>query len=97
MNFGEATAQAFAGAKIRRAGWNGPDQWVCWMPPTVVPANEINERTRRHIPVADAGEAVNLSVGGYFVIWTQQKIWQPGWLASQADMAATDWELANGA
>lgn len=30
----------------------------------------------------------------FIVMWTAQKTWQPGWLASQADMLGEDWELA---
>lgn len=29
----------------------------------------------------------------YFVMWTALGQWQPGWLASQADMLAEDWEV----
>lgn len=28
----------------------------------------------------------------FIVMWTAQETWQPGWLASQADMLADDWE-----
>jgi hypothetical protein len=27
-------------------------------------------------------------------MWTAQQKWQPGWLCSQADLLAVDWELA---
>ena len=27
-------------------------------------------------------------------MWTAQKEWQPGWLCSQADLLAIDWEIA---
>jgi hypothetical protein len=28
-------------------------------------------------------------------MWTAQKQWQPGWLCSQADLLAEDWEIAD--
>jgi hypothetical protein len=28
-------------------------------------------------------------------MWTAQGRWQPGWVCSQADLLATDWELAD--
>lgn len=30
----------------------------------------------------------------YVIMWTAQKHWQPGWLCSQADLLARDWEIA---
>lgn len=29
--------------------------------------------------------------------WNGKGVWQPGWLASQADMLAEDWDLAGAA
>ena len=40
---------------------------------------------KQHVPTGD------LRVGAYIVMWTAQGVWQPGWLASQADMLADDW------
>jgi hypothetical protein len=86
LSFGEALKHAIDyGDKIARVGWNGPDMWVCYMPPITIPAEQVNTRTRRFLAEGP------LYVGGYFVMWTAQQIWQPGWLASQADMAAEDW------
>jgi Protein of unknown function (DUF2829) len=30
----------------------------------------------------------------YVTMFTAQRMWQPGWVCSQADLLATDWELA---
>lgn len=87
MNFGHAIEAARAGLKISREGWNGRGMWVVFMPPTTIPADLVNERTRIHLASGPNG----LRVGGYFVMWTADGTWQPGWLASQADMLAADW------
>jgi hypothetical protein len=87
MNFGEALIEMFCGKRVRRKGWNGPDQWICWVKPSIVNTDYPHMRIHKFIP-----EGTDVTVGGYFVIWTQQKIWQPGWLASQNDMSADDWE-----
>ncbi len=90
MNFRNAVEAAKHGGKIAREGWNGKNMWVCYMPPVVIPADMVNERTRKFVPTGD------LNVGGYFVMWTAQGVWQPGWLASQMDILADDWMvLAN--
>lgn len=85
MNFGEALVAAKNGNKIGRAGWNGKGMWVCYMPPVVIAEGIVNGRTKQFVPRGD------LNVGGYFVMWTAAGVWQPGWLASQADMLADDW------
>lgn len=85
MKFGDAIEAAKQGNKISREGWNGKDMWVAYMPPCVIPEGMVNGRTKKFVPTGD------LHVGGYLVMWTAQSVWQPGWLASQADMLAEDW------
>ena len=87
MNFGEAIEAAKSGKRIQRAGWNGKGMWVCHMPGTVIPADMVNGRTRKFVPEGD------LHVLPYFVMWTADQKWLPGWLASQTDMLAEDWTV----
>jgi hypothetical protein len=87
MDFGEALRHLKDGDRVARSGWNGKGMWLAFMPGMVVPEALVNERTRAHAPDGD------IRVGGYIVMWTVQGVWQPGWLASQADMLAEDWEL----
>ena len=87
MTFGAAVEALKAGARVCRAGWNGKGMWLCYMPPVVIPEGIVNGRTKTFVPVGD------LRVGGYFVMWTADGTWQPGWLASQTDMLATDWQV----
>ncbi len=85
MNFGEAIEEAKQGKKIQRAGWNGRGMWVCYMPPVVIPEGMVNGRTKQFVPTGD------LNVGGYLVMSTADGTWQPGWVASQPDLLASDW------
>lgn len=85
MDFGDAIRALKQGDKVAREGWNGKGAWLVLMPGTVISEGLVNARTRRHVPHGD------LSVGGYIVMWTAAGVWQPGWLASQADMLADDW------
>ncbi len=87
MTFGAAVEALKAGEKVCRAGWNGKGMWLCYMPPVVIPEGIVNGRTKTFAPVGD------LHVNGYFVMWTADQKWQPGWLASQTDMLATDWQV----
>jgi hypothetical protein len=88
MNFSEALEAVRVGdTRIARSGWNGKNMWVGYMPPVTIPEGVVNGRTKRLVPTGD------LVVGGYLVMMTANGVWQPGWLASQADMLANDWEV----
>lgn len=96
MNFGQAIEAMKEGKKVQREGWNGKGMFVVFMPPlhlpphsTQEPVAKVNDRTAKHI-----GVDTPLDSQGYFAMFTAQKQWQPGWLASQADMLAEDWQEA---
>lgn len=95
MSFGHAIAAMKAGSAVRRAGWNGKGMFIVLMPPLQLPPystqgtdRKVNDRTAKWI-----GEDTPLDCQPYFAMWTAAKQWQPGWLASQADMLADDWSI----
>lgn len=85
-NIGWAVAQAKAGKKVARLGWNGKNMWVVFMDDLFLSYDKVNDRTKAHI-----GEGKDLNCGAYLVMMTASGVWQPGWLANQADLLATDW------
>ena len=97
MDFGRAIDNLKHGAKLARAGWNGKGMWIVLMPSLSLPPRssqepgaKVNDRTAKHI-----GEDTPLDSQPYFAMWTATGQWQPGWLASQADMLAEDWEIVH--
>lgn len=97
MNFGEAIQTLKAGKKVARNGWNGKGMWVVMMPSLYLPPyntqdtmRKVNDRTAKHI-----GEDKPLDSQPYIAMWTAQGKWQPGWLPSQADIFAEDWEIVD--
>lgn len=95
MSFGHAIAAMKDGRKVARAGWNGKGMFIVLMPPLYLPpfntqdtSRKVNDRTAKWI-----GEDQPLDCQPYFTMWTAAKQWQPGWLASQADMLADDWQI----
>lgn len=90
MEFGEAVKALKEGKKVARKGWNGKGMWIALMPALYLEAGVVNGRTRKHI-----GEDVPLDSQPYIAMWTALGQWQPGWLASQADILAEDWELVS--
>ena len=94
---GWAVEQMRNGLKVRRRGWNGKGMWIVLMPSlnlptfsTQEPGAKVNDRTAKHI-----GPDTPLNSQPYIAMWTAQGFWQPGWLCSQPDLLATDWELAD--
>lgn len=88
MTFGEAIAHMKRGKKCARAGWNGKGMWVAYLPPVTYEAKMVNARVKALI-----GPDEDLRCNAYFVMWTADKRWQIGWLASQSDMDAEDWQV----
>lgn len=83
MNFGLALEAAKKGKKIARKNWNGKGQYVF-----LAHIDEFHTDADMSA-LADT----DVEVHDVLVIKTAQDIFQPGWLASQSDMLAEDWEI----
>lgn len=82
MNFGLAIEAMKKGKKVARRGWNGKNQ-------------HIELATRISYMTAD-GVFVNVeheAIGNKAIAFCGTSGVQMGWLASQADMLADDWEI----
>lgn len=95
MNFGQAIEALKEGKKVLREGWNGKGMFIVLMPALYLPpfntsdtARKVNDRTAKWI-----GDDTPLDCQPYIAMFTAQKKWQPGWLASQADMLSEDWNV----
>jgi hypothetical protein len=93
MDFGDVIRGLKVGRRYERAGWNGRGMFIVLMPELQLPpyntqgeARKVNDRTAKWI-----GEDAPLNCRPYIAMYNAQKEWQPGWLASQADMLAVDW------
>jgi hypothetical protein len=87
MKFGEAIEEARSGKKICRCGWNGKNMFVAYMSGYTIAEENVNGRTKEFVPTGD------LRVLPYFAMKTACGGWLPGWLASQTDMLADDWQV----
>lgn len=95
MTFGLAIEALKLGKRVARAGWNGKGMWLAYMsgmtlPPYNTQATErkVNDRTAKWI-----GGDTPLETLPYIAMWTADKKWLPGWLASQTDMLSDDWQI----
>ena len=82
MNFGEAIIAMRKGKKLQRKGWNGKGQYI--------------ELAKNISYLNTAGEVVNClheNIGNCAIAFVGTSGVQMGWLASQADMLADDWQI----
>ena len=86
MNFGYAITALKNGRWVRRAGRNGKNMHLY----------SEDMLYRSMLRASAKGKVTHTNVEKYepcIVMFTAQQKHQPGWLASQADMLAEDWEI----
>lgn len=81
MTFGEAIAEARNGKRIQRKGWNGKRQYV-----------ELATCISYRNPHGDIVNCTHDEIGNAAFAFVGTSGVQLGWLASQADMLAEDWQ-----
>ena len=82
MDFGEAIIAMRKGKKLQRKGWNGKEQYI--------------ELAKNISYLNTAGEIINCNhenIGNCAIAFVGTSGVQMGWLASQADMLADDWQI----
>lgn len=87
MNFGKALEKVKMGKKITRKGWNGKGQFVF-----LVDGDFLSDAVG--YTNADIGNSLE-DCSDALAIYTSNKVVQVGWLASQTDMLADDWEISD--
>jgi hypothetical protein len=91
MRFGEALELCRQGKKIYRTGWNGKNQFVYYQEGSHPDVCELRCEAVREWARRSGLDQVKIM--GHFDIKTSANIIQCGWLATQGDMLAVDWEV----
>ena len=87
MNFGQAIEELKSGSKVARSGWNGRGMWLILVP------GSKGIRPVANTPYSNAGITDKVDIEPHIDMLTAQGNMQPGWLASQTDMLADDWQV----
>ena len=91
MTFGLAIEALKQGAKVARAGWNGKGMWL------ILVAGTPNAALREGTPYREALGQESCEILPHIDMWTTnaegRRAMLPGWLASQTDMLAADWQI----
>ena len=82
LTFGQAIEAAKQGKKVARKGWNGKGMYLIQFTDNDL-GSELFQRLTIKFEVKD--------IPPFIVMKTAQQTLQFGWLASQADILATDW------
>ncbi len=80
INFGAAIEALKQGKLVRREGWNGKGMHIF-----------LEDRFTALINMG--GRKLAKKYEPVICMWTAQQTTQPGWLASQADILAEDWQI----
>lgn len=89
MNFGQAIEALKNGDKVSRVGWNGKGMFLIYVPGTK--DAKLNEGT----PYEKALRSNIVTINPHIDMYTATGEFQPGWLASQTDILAEDWDIVN--
>lgn len=91
MDFGNALAALKMGLKVARTGWNGKGMWL------ILVAGTPNAALREGTPYREALGQESCEILPHIDMWTTnaegRRAMLPGWLASQTDMLAEDWQI----
>ena len=93
MTFGEALHELKAGRRVARKGWNGKNMFLYLVKGTTVPVNLLRGNCARAIAEkCNSLPSAEQDIGGHIDMIAVDGSVVVGWLASQTDMLAEDWE-----
>ncbi|MGL5582744.1 MAG: DUF2829 domain-containing protein [Cetobacterium sp.] len=87
MDFGKALEALKQGKKVARTGWNGKGMWLILVPDSSQ-IRPVTDTTHSNVDITQ-----NVNTNSYVEMFNADGPMQPGWLASQTDMLADDWEI----
>ncbi|HOH18737.1 MAG TPA: DUF2829 domain-containing protein [Bacilli bacterium] len=92
MTFSEALEAVKNGKAITRKGWNGKNQFVFMTPGRTLELGKHDIWTK-HVQEVARQNGGKVVIQPYLNIKTVKNEIQIGWLATQSDMLANDWEI----
>jgi Protein of unknown function (DUF2829) len=90
LTFGDAIVALKANRRVTRSGWNGEGMYLWMLPAALVPVSWIKEPHLKEIAETRGGLVECLAS---IRMRTATGDVLTGWLASQSDMFAEDWEI----
>jgi hypothetical protein len=92
-DIGYAVAALKSGKRVRRAGWNGEGMFLFLLPAgTGIPTRAIHDPALRAVIESEVGGDSFDALSSVRMFTSDKKV-LTGWLASQTDLLAEDWEV----
>lgn len=92
-DIGYAVAALKRGERVRRAGWNGKGMFLFLLPAgDGIPTTSIHDPALRAVIESEVGGETFDALGSVRMFTADKKV-LTGWLASQSDLLAEDWEI----
>lgn len=95
FSFGDALVALKAGARVARAGWNGKGMWLALTPGIEIKGAGSTGLRGAALAYANAERPVGIAIGAHIDMRAADGSLVIGWLASQTDMLANDWEIVS--
>lgn len=92
MNFGQALEVLKKGKKVAGRGWNGKGMFIYLVTGTVLEAFELRNEAETHVGV-NLPPYSHVKINSHIDMKAADGSIVVGWLASQADLLAEDWEV----
>lgn len=91
-DFGTALDLLKSGLKVARSGWNGKGMFIYLVEGTTISVPNLRNEAQKHVGVIKA-TADKVRINSHIDMYAADGSIVVGWLASQTDMLAEDWEI----
>lgn len=93
MDFGQALDWMKNGHKVARSGWNGKGMFIYYVEGSEVSPADLRGAALKHVGYERNSLADKVKINGHIDMKAADGSIVVGWLASQTDMLADDWEV----
>jgi hypothetical protein len=95
MNFGQALEALKENKKVARSGWNGKGMFLVKAGGYSVQKDKLRPDSHFTAEFLESQGVETFDIVPHIDMWTDQKNYVSGWLASQTDMFAEDWDIVD--
>lgn len=94
MDFGKALELLKKGERVCRKGWNGKGMFIYLVNGTEIEMDKLRGEAHKHVWGKIEAPHGKANIGSHIDMFAADGTVVVGWLASQTDMLAEDWEIA---
>ena len=95
MNFGQAIESMKDGCSVAREGWNGKGMFVYLVEGVTICTTLLRGKAKEVVMATGKGEMTDTTICSHIDMKSADGSLVVGWLASQTDMLAEDWDIVD--